>query len=485
MIYFFLYPYQDETFYSLVSRYQVWSGNTNAKELLRELYGKDTIIASKHLPSNFNDLMKHLPENYQISIDNLINYTTLYKYYTAFSDYEKASIIYKQMVNGEGYKIFATLGLSNNKISNNNGLKYCKKCLIEDKEKYGEAYWHREHQLAGVMICKKHKESLIEIDNKDIKNRQEFISINHLNNKGEKILEEIDSQIINFQEKLIDNYRYLLDCIYKHKNKSFYRDYYIGKLVVMGIADGKHKVNQDILHQRFIDYYGNDYLSKIGCNLTVGDNNSWLTKITRKHRTFFHPLYHLLLIDFLEIDINELFNSKDNCTFNTNSKEVDNITNDIVSKRNKWLALIKNYPSKSTTGLREVDRRTYDYLYRKDKEWLFKNSPVRKRKQGKKKINWEERDKEILNKAKEALVEILNPDIKPIRVTKGFIGRKIGETNLIQKYLHKLPKTKEFLEENSETVEQFQERRINWVKENFFNEELISEWKIKRKAGVK
>lgn len=93
MIYFFPYPYPDETFYSLVSRYQVWSGNTNSKDLLRELYGKVTVVASKHLPSNFDILMEQLPKGYQLNIDNLIKDTTLYKYYTAFSDNEKASII--------------------------------------------------------------------------------------------------------------------------------------------------------------------------------------------------------------------------------------------------------------------------------------------------------------------------------------------------------------------------------------------------------
>lgn len=391
--------------------------------------------------------------------------------------------LYRQMVRGEGSKIFATLGLSNNKINNNNALKYCKKCIVDDKEKFGEAYWHREHQLAGVLICGKHQTTLYEIKNKEIKNRQEFININRLTNKGEKIANKIDSKIVIKQQKLINNYRYLLYYIYKHKSKSFYRDYYISKLVLLGIADGKHKVNQEILHKRFIEYYGHNYLELIGCDLVIGDNNSWLTKITRKHRTFFHALYHLLLIDFLEIDIRELFNCNEN--FNINHKSNNDITNDIVNRRNKWLVLVEKNPLKSTTAIRNLDRSTYNYLYRNDKQWLFENSPIRKRKQGKKQINWQKRDEEILIKVKEVVDEILNSDIKPIRVTRGVIARKIGKVNLIQKYLHKLPKTSEFLELNSETVKEFQERRIKWIKRNCFKNELISEWKINRKAGIK
>lgn len=215
------------------------------------------------------------------------------------------------MKSGDGSRIFSTLGLSNNNMNNKNNLKYCKECIREDKEKYGEAYWHREQQISGILICDKHNTSLFEVLNEDIKNRQEFININHFNYKDKEIVVELDEEIIKKQISLINNSRYLLNDFYVHKNKEFFRDYYINKLVMLGIADGKHKVNQDILHKRFIQFYGHKYLQLLGCDVSVGDNNSWLTKITRKHRTFFHTLYHLLIIDFLGIDIKELFNSRE------------------------------------------------------------------------------------------------------------------------------------------------------------------------------
>ena len=188
MIYFFPYIYKDETFYSFVSRYRVWSGNTNSKALLRELYGKESVTASKHLPSNFIDLKNNLPSNYEVSIEEFINKTTLYKYYLAFSDYERANIVFELMKSGDGSRIFSTLGLSNNNMNNKNNLKYCKECIREDKEKYGEAYWHREHQILGILICDKHKTSLFEVLNEEVKNRQEFININHFNYKDKEIV---------------------------------------------------------------------------------------------------------------------------------------------------------------------------------------------------------------------------------------------------------------------------------------------------------
>lgn len=29
-------------------------------------------------------------------------------------------------------------------------------CLIEDTQKYGEPYWHRMHQIPGVLVCPTH-----------------------------------------------------------------------------------------------------------------------------------------------------------------------------------------------------------------------------------------------------------------------------------------------------------------------------------------
>lgn len=36
-------------------------------------------------------------------------------------------------------------------------LRYCPLCAAEDREQYGETYWHRSHQLQGVDICPLHK----------------------------------------------------------------------------------------------------------------------------------------------------------------------------------------------------------------------------------------------------------------------------------------------------------------------------------------
>ena len=109
----------------------------------------------------------------------------------------------------------------------------------------------------------------------------------------------------------------------------------------------------------------------------------------------------------------------------------------------------------------------------------------RKRKKGKKDIDWEKSDEEVLKKVKDILPELLDENIKPIRITKGLIGRKIGEVTLIQKKLDNIPKSKELINSIVESIEDYQKRRVVWVKNNCFNNEIATESKVKRKAGIK
>ena len=180
------------------------------------------------------------------------------------------------------------------------------------------------------------------------------------------------------------------------------------------------------------------------------------------------------MIDFLGIDIKELFNSRefDGSFIRKAKKDI----NEINLKREKWLTFIKENPNFTTSEIRSLNRGVYDFLYRYDKAWLRENSPKRKRKQGKKDIDWEKRDEEVLKKVKDILPELLDENIKPIRITRGLIGRKIGEVTLIQKKL---------INSIVESVEDYQERRVVWVKNNCFNNEIVTESKIKRKAGIK
>ena len=41
-------------------------------------------------------------------------------------------------------------------------LKFCPACFENDISRYGEAYWHRTHQIPGILVCLEHKTLLHE-----------------------------------------------------------------------------------------------------------------------------------------------------------------------------------------------------------------------------------------------------------------------------------------------------------------------------------
>ena len=73
---------------------------------------------------------------------------------------------------------------------------------------------------------------------------------------------------------------------------------------------------------------------------------------------------------------------------------------------------------------------------------------------------------------------------KPVRITVSKIGTTIGLKALLEKHLDKLPQTKAYLESVTETVEEFQIRRIEWaIRELDRRGEEKKDWKILRLAG--
>lgn len=159
----------------------------------------------------------------------------------------------------------------------------------------------------------------------------------------------------------------------------------------------------------------------------------------------------------------------------------------LTERKKFWLELQKLHPEKSKTELRRIAPDVYAFLYRNDREWLNKCSPVKKRIQvPNQRVDWEKRDKELLKLVKK-MVQNWDIDVeKPTRITVTSIGKKINELSLLQKKADKLPKTMEYIHKVSEDTVSFQKRRVEFTVEKLKKEnEPILEWKIYKKAGLR
>ena len=136
--------------------------------------------------------------------------------------------------------------------------------------------------------------------------------------------------------------------------------------------------------------------------------------------------------------------------------------------------------------MRKLAPDVYTWLYRHDQNWLNKNSPKRQKpKASVDRIDWNVRDREILIQANNLVARLLNEN-KPVRITISRIGANLGLKALLDKHLDKLPQTRAYLKSVTETVEDFQIRRVEWAVEELDKQgEEIREWKILRLAGLR
>lgn len=328
MISFFPTLYEDELLYSAIARYHIRSGNISPKATIYELFNSKTISAVVELPSNIDNLIKNMPVNCKYTQNEFINNNTMFPLYTAFLPAERKELIYELMRGKNGGDIYNRVGLMATSIRSNKYLKFCPECIKEDKLKYGELYWHRIHQIPGIAICSKHKIPLL--DSKvlmHLENKHQYICATEENcsfNLSSKINDYITledkkaliclDKIINSKECfrklfiLVKNVELLLNRQYNNRPSLWFRGNYINKLIELGFANINGEVKQKQLISRFNEYYGEELLYILQSVVNPNNESNWLSQIVRKHRKTFHPLRHLLLMQFLDLTLDKVFN---------------------------------------------------------------------------------------------------------------------------------------------------------------------------------
>jgi Tn7-like transposition protein D/TniQ len=156
-----------------------------------------------------------------------------------------------------------------------------------------------------------------------------------------------------------------------------------------------------------------------------------------------------------------------------------------TEQRDCWLGLQKQYPQATKTMLRKISPAAYMWLYRYDRVWLNTNSPALQRPVATKdRVDWAQRDLEVLDLVKASVEEIIKAEI-PVRVTMSRIAKSIGFAALLEQHLDLMPVTGDYLAGVTESIDDFQIRRIRWaVNELDRRGEPLMEWRVIRLAGL-
>ena len=153
--------YPDELVYSWFCRYYVHTGCFTHKMALNELLYKKSNNPSKEFIGHLNSDAESIINRMYV-IDNLIINHTMFPQYARFIPLiEKKNALYKLGHEFcDAHHLFSILPRERGEYY----LRYCPLCVIEDREKYGETYWHRRHQIRNMTICTKHRCKLVESD---------------------------------------------------------------------------------------------------------------------------------------------------------------------------------------------------------------------------------------------------------------------------------------------------------------------------------
>ena len=151
--------YPDELVYSWFCRYYVHLGCFSHKMALQELYCKKSDYLNKEFIGNLNHgAIEQIEKIYPM--DELVVDHTMYPQYARFIPLEqKKDALYRLGHEPcDVHHLFCVLPRNEGEQY----LKFCPMCAREDRERYGEAYWHRKHQIRNMSICVKHKCRLME-----------------------------------------------------------------------------------------------------------------------------------------------------------------------------------------------------------------------------------------------------------------------------------------------------------------------------------
>jgi len=302
-------PYEDEILYSVIGRYGIRSGNTSHRAILDDVFGSNRFTACVELQPGISNIVSNLPVGSMISANQLIFQNTMYPFYTAFRDKEQAQSIYSNLLGEHGRDLHNAIGLMSSTIKPHTYFQYCISCNQLDIERQGELYWRRLFQIPGVRICAKHgiwlSESLIP---KRGSTKYFFTAPTQDNCLDYQVRMVSDKELLEQYSCIVNHIEQLLNFKYPNRLLDWFYNCYKNQLMRKGYASQKGRVDHQRLQKDFVVFYGMELLDIL--QSSVRGESSWLKLIFQKHRKGFHPIRHLLVMQFLGLALDDIFHNE-------------------------------------------------------------------------------------------------------------------------------------------------------------------------------
>lgn len=550
MLNFFTDPYEGELLYSTIARFHYYSGNVSMKETLLQAFGDKSVLPSIYVPSRLEYLSQQLRCNRYSADYFIKCHTVFPFYWPFMDNRRKQELVAAIKGNGGKKLFtllgMAAGGLCRktglyycpqcvNEDLQKHGEAYfhtihqLEGVLVCDTHNwYLKEYPVLKNEISRIQFLRLETDKLdlnilMPNDNKD-------------NNCIDSFIFDKFCSIAKAAECILQGEFYCFDFNFVHEN-------IIAWLNNKGYVTAKGRIRQKDLCSDFEAFYRKDFLKQIECDFDKECDYSWPCELVRKPDKMMHPLRYILISLFLSGTVEALFylpkpiaqlTKHKGVRYNADwDKQLTEVIQSGVSLRemarqmrcdpktvikhaksiglefmlgstmkvyepkvkpaadySEAVQAIRNYvrenPGCTRNEIRVKLNKYYMKLYKHQKDLLYSVLPEKlpKYSNGTLKVDWGARDIELLEKAKMAYSRLLFC-AEPIRISATRLIKEIGYSSY-HFYCGKLPKTKQYIESVSESVKEYQLRRVDYVCEELYRiKGRFEKWEVIRLAGLK
>lgn len=295
--------YPGELLYSVLARYHQHMGARSSIQSMESLFGRRLMVASVDLPGHLDALVERMESVGSLTADSIIDDMTLLPYYVAFQPQRIRDEARQAMKSGQTDGLMMKLGMMAFRPGRVTKLRFCGTCMSQMQDAYGEAYWRRDHQLPGVLVCSDHARVL----------QESHVSLGELSRhvfvaptakscpwNAKTLLKDPSAKLLPILQRLAQASRELLENPRTAKTLEELTGFYRDCMQSGGLTYSQKRMDQQRLKKEFFQHH-NEILHLMP-HVSLGDGfaGDWLAQIVRKHRKAFHPLYHILVQDFLD-----------------------------------------------------------------------------------------------------------------------------------------------------------------------------------------
>lgn len=448
MITYFPEVYPDELLYSQLARCYVKAGYPAyiymAEDFFQDKKARPDIeFINTFTPVALRIVAKETP------IEDIVMKHTMFPYYGRFISKERRNKAYQALIGMRGN--YNNL-LPKVKHCQKKFLRYCPLCAKADRDKFGETFWHRNHQITGINICQIHrcylKSSEVVISAKASPILHYAEGIIPQKDNVELVQNDIEYELTEYVAAVFQS------------DLDMDSDVCIGEFLHSRMIGTKYcsargkKRYMELLHRDFISYY-----EKLPENRIT---ELWqLQKIFTNDRSNFVDV--CLLAYFLKVPVDNLVNMKvpdvpQDEIFDTEIKRLHDkgLKYPEIAKR-----LGMSYDSVKTIG----NGRYGKYQHRKENP----------QKGGVRAKDWTKLDDEYLLFVQKAIQRIENDKSSmPRKITVIGIERTVG---LPEGSLRKMPRCKAEINNHSISQVQLWAKKVVWAVQKILSEGQPLNWK--------